>query len=362
MKKQIKVLSAILSAFLLFTILGLSAFAAGFDFDSVIPEFVESPLNTNELRIGETHVPSAAIWTTGGMATCYSSNENVVTIEADGTVTAVGEGSAYVAIESMGMYEVYKYTVITQAVSETESFETTEPVPAPNNNTILDDYQQKAESLNDVYESNKKVVEDTAELQTNLLNTGFVVAISIIISIFIPILGFAVFIGISMLKLSNSSMKAKILPPKKQTANTVKTVSVNNIYVLPIDKKITAQKCEELINRWLAENPYAYNCTLKLDTKASLFSPFVNYKFFVKKAVIEYSIANTVQEHQYGMAFIYKFRLFGPIGYNTDKHISQWSENNHDCKILSHHGGRIQHFGTHSGFWAQYYNYLFFKK
>ena len=180
--------------------------------------------------------------------------------------------------------------------------------------------------------------------------------------IFTPIFALLIYIIATTLHLSVTSTKKKELPVQRQTANTITTATTNKqTYVVPINGKMTAKKFENTVNEWLAENPYVYDCKIKLDTKASLLSPFVGYKFFVKNAVIEYSVADRPQNSQYALAFIYKFRLFGPIGYSKEKHVAEWHANNTDCTVVSAHGGRIQHFGS-SGFFAQYYNYVFFHK
>lgn len=185
----------------------------------------------------------------------------------------------------------------------------------------------------------------------------------IIIPIAILLLILYIYIIVSMLRLSSVSMKKKILPAVYTTANTITDVSAGRkTYIVPIKGKMTAKKFEQTVNEWFAENPYVYNCKIKLETKTSLLSLFVGYKFFVKSASIEYSVSDAPQKKQYAMAFIYKFRLFGSIGYSEEKHIAKWKENNPNCVVLSKHGGRIQHFSTNGCFWAQYYNYVFFSK
>ena len=49
-------------------------------------------------------------------------------------------------------------------------------------------------------------------------------------------------------------------------------------------------------------------------------------------------------------------------GFSEKKHVEKWLENNRDCTVVSHQGGRIQHFDSNGGFYAQYYNYVLFKK
>lgn len=80
----------------------------GFD----ISEFTPTPLNTFTLNIGETDTPTAAVWTKSGETICYSSNENIVVVSENGLVTAVGEGTAYVAIDAGRLCEIYRYDVV----------------------------------------------------------------------------------------------------------------------------------------------------------------------------------------------------------------------------------------------------------
>lgn len=116
MKKTCKILILTVVAGFLLAAAAIPALAAeGFDFESAIEDFVpEDDLNTYTLEIGEKHSPFAAIWAQNGGASCYSSDKSVVTVSARGTVTAVGEGTAYVAIVTVGgMYEMTRYDVVT---------------------------------------------------------------------------------------------------------------------------------------------------------------------------------------------------------------------------------------------------------
>lgn len=67
-------------------------------------------LKSATLSVGDTHTPQAAsVWT---ISKVYSTNEDVVTVAADGTVTAVGAGSAMVMLQSStGTVDCYRYTV-----------------------------------------------------------------------------------------------------------------------------------------------------------------------------------------------------------------------------------------------------------
>ncbi|MCD7762938.1 MAG: protein kinase [Lachnospiraceae bacterium] len=64
---------------------------------------------TPVLLAGETETPGAAVWSD---IECYSSDESVVTVNNEGEITAVGEGSACVVIiDSTGLCALYVYTV-----------------------------------------------------------------------------------------------------------------------------------------------------------------------------------------------------------------------------------------------------------
>ena len=376
MKKTIRTLTVMVIAVLMLIIATIPALAAGFDFDTAIAEFKSTPLNTIALKVNETHTPTAALWAQQGIATCYSNDETVVTVSKEGTVTAVGEGTAYVAIDTGSMYELYCYnvsaenkvennndTVGSTTGNENSNDNTSDINSTPNSgNSAYEDFLNESEKLQNQHQQNVDKFKEQAqafeeEMQREQVKHKIKGAI-----IFTPIFALLIYIIATTLHLSVTSTKKKELPVQRQTANTITTVTANKqTYVVPINGKMTAKKFETTINEWFAENPYVCDCKIKLDTKASLLSPFVGYKFFVKNAVIEYSVADRPQNTQYALAFIYKFRLFGPIGYSKEKHVAEWHANNTDCTVVSAHGGRIQHFGS-SGFFAQYYNYVFFKK
>lgn len=372
MKQSLKTLLSLVAVLILITAISIPVLATGFDFDTAIAEFKSTPLNTIALKVNETHTPTAALWAQQGIATCYSNNETVVTISKEGTVTAVGEGTAYVAIDTGAMYELYCYNVSAESkvenndntVGSTNGNESGNDNTGTTNsgNSAYEDFLEESEKLQNQHQQTVDKFKEQAqafeeEMQREQVQHRIKIAI-----IVIPIFALLIYIIATTLHLSVTSTKKKELPVQRQTASTITTVTANKqTYIVPINGKMTAQKAETLINEWFAENPFVYDCRLKLETKASLISPFVKHKFYVKNAVIEYSVADVAQPHQYGMAFIYKFRFFGPIGYSQQKHVAEWQANNTDCQVLSAQGSRIQHFGQ-SGFWTQYYNFVFFKK
>lgn len=372
MKQSLKTLLSLVAVVILITAISIPVLATGFDFDTAIAEFKSTPLNTIALKVNETHTPTAALWAQQGIATCYSNNETVVTVSKEGTVTAVGEGTAYVAIDTGAMYELYCYNVSAESKVENNdnTVGSTNDNESGNDNTgttnsgnsAYEDFLEESEKLQNQHQQTVDKYKEQAqafekEMQREQVQHRIKIAI-----IFIPFFALLIYIIATTLHLSVTSTKKKELPVQRQTANTITTATANKqTYVVPINGKMTAQKAETLINEWFAENPFVYDCRLNLETKASLISPFVKHKFYVKNAVIEYSVADVAQPHQYGMAFIYKFRFFGPIGYSQQKHVAEWQSNNADCEVLSAQGSRIQHFGQ-SGFWSQYYNFVFFKK
>ena len=62
MKKTVKTLTLILAFILLLSSLSLSVFAAEVDYQKEIENFVQSPNNSFELKVGESDEPLAAIW------------------------------------------------------------------------------------------------------------------------------------------------------------------------------------------------------------------------------------------------------------------------------------------------------------
>lgn len=86
----------------------------GVDFAAEIANFVSTSLNTYELKVGDTHSPTAALWAKNG-GRCYTSDDSVVTVNTSGTVTAVGNGTAYVIITIgegiSSLFQIYQYIV-----------------------------------------------------------------------------------------------------------------------------------------------------------------------------------------------------------------------------------------------------------
>ncbi|MBQ7302514.1 MAG: hypothetical protein IJW89_02920 [Clostridia bacterium] len=366
MKSVIRVTLMMLLTVMLLAAAVVPAAAAAFNFDAAIQNFTVDAFNDRTLTIGESEEARGAIWTMNGDVDCLTSNPQVVTIDENGVVTAVGEGVAFVAIAvDDHVNAVTRYTVT--AVGQTDD-------------TDGDNSQQG-------------VTPPTIHMDTD----GFGDTMkSLFKGIFIGILcllggasvAFIVFVTVSTQKLSSQSMKTKELPEMEQTpATMVPTAALTfcthcgkpfdgksfctqcgaargekGVYEVPTDGGMRAKDFEEAVNQWLAQNPYVADCRISIKTHNSLISPFVQRKFYVEKATIEYTLSDTPRQHKLGVAFIYKFRMFGPIGYNEKKHVEEWKENNPDCKVISTHGGHLQHFGTRSGFYAQYYNYVLFRK
>ena len=263
------------------------------------------------------------------------------------------------------------------------------PAFARENDNDFDDWKtsiqdQQKEMLEDMEEQ-----QDQFDKQYNKIKKTQETMTAVIFAIFIPLFGFGIYCIVDMFVLSSKSMDTRQLPSRKRTVNTItapmpdKKVCTRcgrpfgeeafcptcgvpkktpTVFEVPIQGKMTAQKLEQYLNDWLAENPYIYDCQIQLDYRTSLLSPLVGYKFFVKKAIITCQVSDKPQAHQYGFAFLYRFRFFGPIGYNEEKHVAQWNANNPNCQVLWHKGSHIQHFDNQGGFYAQYYNYVLYKK
>ena len=85
----------------------------GLDLQMEIDNFVEGPGNNFILNVGEKEKPISAVWTTGGNGAVYSNNTNVATVAPNGTITAVGSGTAYVVIMgSANIYQVIRVIVL----------------------------------------------------------------------------------------------------------------------------------------------------------------------------------------------------------------------------------------------------------
>ncbi len=367
MKKSVRILTALILSLLITASICLVSYAEARDFDmeKAISEFSENPLNVKKLSIGDTVRHNAALWADGGA--CYSSNEAVVTVDENGNVTAKGLGTAYVVIvASTGMYQTERYDVVENAGQSFPSFGT---------NDNFDDI------INGALDDQDHLYEEATERMS-----GFFVFFWIFFSI---LLAFVIYTIITMIHLSSVSMKKRELPPVSitpltavgNTGNLEKcpkcgrsfsgsqfcpdcgtNARATYTYRFPIDKRITGTKFETAMNEWFAQNPNIEDCKVSLDLHNSLFSPFVYRKFFVKEAIIEFTLSEKPQSKRFGMAFLYKFRPFGPIGYSEAKQVRKWNENNPDCEVISSQGGRIQHFDSDGGIYAQYYNYVLFKK
>lgn len=111
MKKMMRTFTVLAVVVLMLSAMAMPALAAEFDFETEISEFDPASSNTHELKIGETHRPGAAVWLKSS-GECYSSDETIVTVSSQGDVTAVSEGTAYIAIvASTGQSMVYRYDV-----------------------------------------------------------------------------------------------------------------------------------------------------------------------------------------------------------------------------------------------------------
>jgi hypothetical protein len=373
---------ALLSALLLSAAAPALA-AENFDFQAAISEFQPDAFNDNTLTIGQTHRPMGAVWAAGG--TCYLSNDAVLTIDAQGNVTAVGEGTCYVAIvATTGMYAVSRYTVTAaaaenpQPVIPTQATKVTLPVKVPGKVTIPEKLQQGLDVDDDE-------IEEQFEKTTKRVSGFF----AFFVPFFVLVLALVIYVMITTAHLHRTSIRPRTLPARCRTGNTItkgaaprtacpkcgepygesnfcpkcgSSKFVKTTFQFPIHRSITAQKFETQLNQWLAENPYIYDCKLSLDTKQRLFHSFVQNKFMIKKATLTFSVSDKPVAHQYGFAFVYHYHLFGTLGYNHDKLIAKWEKNNPTAQVISSQGGHIEHMGSQSGWYAEYYGYIFYQK
>ena len=375
--------------------------AASFDFEKALEE--SKPIETLDYTVGEVD-DFFAFWSRHGYE-CYSSDESIIEIDSHGNVRAMAEGQAYaVVVFSEEMYKLYAFEVSVgnAAYNDLENAYTIGAIGSidnnSNGNTQSNDFDKDFSDIfadtNELDDEIDKIREEALKNHRNNMkhSSGFrrlMATFPLFFVIFFSVLTLVIVEFVNVFSLSKKSMGKKELPAVCETANTVKTARPDRVscpkcgkefndaafctecgtpkkqknkYVFSIPKKMTAQDFEIVINQWLAENPYIYDCKLNIDTKTSIFSLILQRRFFVKSASIEYHVADKPQQGQYGMAFIYKWRMFGPLGYNTEKHVAEWNKNNPDCKVLKTHGGRIQHWDSNGGIYAQYYNYVFFKK
>lgn len=178
MKRAIKILSIMVMTVILLTITVAPALATGFNFEDAISEFYSDGTNTFELAIEKTHKPGAALWTEGGMATCYSSNESVVTVSEKGLVTAIGEGTAYVAIDAGSMYKLYCYTVFDPAAPDYNTVGSTGNTTGETTDSFeefknaieqqREETQKKAEETQQKIEETRKEIEEATEYQNKI--------------------------------------------------------------------------------------------------------------------------------------------------------------------------------------------------
>ncbi|MBQ6825700.1 MAG: hypothetical protein IJP34_03450, partial [Clostridia bacterium] len=110
MKKAVKILAVVFLVAAIVSSLSLSVFAVSYDLSQYIEE---KGIHTSvELEVGETHTHGSAIWVQNG-GESYSSNDNVIKALGDGSVEAVGVGTAYLMNQgSSGMYQIIEYTVV----------------------------------------------------------------------------------------------------------------------------------------------------------------------------------------------------------------------------------------------------------
>ena len=113
MKKTIKTIMIMVIVALMSTMTVIPAKAEGFDFQTAISAFEENSFNSKILKVGEIDdYPDGGVFADYADTELYVSDEKVVKIDSNGIVTAVGEGTAYVAIVPRDInYHITRYTV-----------------------------------------------------------------------------------------------------------------------------------------------------------------------------------------------------------------------------------------------------------
>lgn len=171
MKKMMKRLTVLVLAVFLLTAAAIPALAEGYDFGPAIEEFEPTPLNTISLEVGQTDKPGASLWMDNGMATAYSSDEAVATVAEDGTVTAVGEGTAYVVFCVSTLEKMYRYDV-TAVKEETPVQTPAHPEDAPDAKDPLegatDEFKDKWNAAQDAYEKAEQNIQRAEALQEKI--------------------------------------------------------------------------------------------------------------------------------------------------------------------------------------------------
>lgn len=168
MKKMMKRFAVLTAVILLLGAMAIPALAEGYDFGPAIEEFEPTPLNTISLEVGQTDKPGASLWMDNGMATAYSSDEAVATVAQDGTVTAVGEGTAYVVFCVNTLEKMYRYDV-TAVKEETPVQTPAQPEDAPDAKDPLegatDEFKDKWNAAQDAYEKSEQDFQNAVAFQ-----------------------------------------------------------------------------------------------------------------------------------------------------------------------------------------------------
>ncbi len=364
---------------------------ARFDWEKEIEVFVPSHSNVVGVEVGKTtkDIDGYNFLSSGTNNKCVSYDPNIASVDDQGYVTGVKEGVTYVAVITDATYFITKVTVVTEGKStnvyeEIFSNQVNQAASILGNeipNIIDNQNDDTTADFSDNYLSDDKS-------NDNSVFSGFNIFFSIFMALFIAIFALGIYNTISMLALSAKGTQKKVLPHPRTTnrTDTIPTPvaetcvkcgtsfnganycpncgesnSVYKEYTFDISKRMPVHKFEEMINLWLAENPYIYGCKLDLDTKQSLWSILPKRRFFVKKATIKYLVADKPQKSQYGFAFAYKLKIF-TLRYSYEKFIDAWKQNNPDCEIKSKDTGRIHHWDSNGSSYSQYYSYIFFKK
>ena len=222
MKKAVKILAVVFMAVAIVSSLSLSVFAVSYDLS---PYIEEKGIHTSvELEVGETHTHGSAIWVQNG-GESYSSNDNVIKALSDGSVEAVGVGTAYLMNQgTTGMYQIIEYTVV-EAKDEGSVIGDLLPVPDSeddDSDTLLEEILPETEDEIESEIIKKKSIFGTiaglgATVVTAIASFGAaIISAGFFALIWILALSIVIYQIITISSLSKKSMGPRLRKPKER--------------------------------------------------------------------------------------------------------------------------------------------------
>lgn len=173
MKKTVRMLAVMAMVVLMLTTAIIPAMADDFDFEDAIAGFTPNSSNCFTLEVGECHVPAGAVMMQHGDAHGYSSNRTVVTISYDGTVMAVSEGSAFIAIQDGDLVQLYRYDVV-KAVHKDEEAE-------EDRNEYMDLYEDQANDMMSDFKETRSQIMSATRKSVDMMFTIVMVLIAVVL-------------------------------------------------------------------------------------------------------------------------------------------------------------------------------------